>query len=178
MAFFTNFPKRQYDISGNGNYKLVTDILRRVKIRESIKENTSLFDLYDVRSGETPEQVAFKVYGDTEYHWVILIMNNITDRYYDWPLSDYAFEEYVKNKYSNPGGVHHYEKTQSSGRTTSNGPEDYSHKIEVNSDATGAEAVTNYEYERRLQEQKRQIRILSPSYLPAFEQEFKKLVKR
>jgi len=178
MAFFTNFPKRQYDISGNGNYKLVTDILRRVKIRESIKENTSLFDLYDVRSGETPEQVAFKVYGDTEYHWVILIMNNITDRYYDWPLSDYAFEEYVKNKYSNPGGVHHYEKTQSSGRTTSNGPEDYSHKIEVNSDATGAEAVTNYEYERRLQEQKRQIKLLDPAYLPAFEEEFKKLVRK
>ena len=68
--------------------------------------------------------------------------------------------------------------TQSSGRTSSNGPEHYSFKIEVNSDATGAEAVTNYEYERRLQEQKRQIRILAPAYLPAFEQEFKKLVKR
>jgi hypothetical protein len=79
---------------------------------------------------------------------------------------------------TNPGAVHHYEKTQSSGRTTSNGPEDYSHKIEVNSDAVGAEAVTNYQYELRLQEQKRQIRILAPAYLPAFEQEFRKLVKR
>jgi len=178
MAFFDNFPKRQYDISGNGNYKLVTDILRRVKIRESIKENSSLFDLYDVRNGETPEQVAFKIYGNAEYHWVILIMNNITDRYYDWPLGDYDFEQYVTNKYSNPAAVHHYEKTQSSGRTTSNGPEDYSHKIEVNSDAIGAEAVTNYEYERRLQEQKRQIKLLDPAYLPAFEQEFNKLVRK
>jgi len=176
--FFSLFPKRTYDMSGNGNEKLVTDILRRIKIREAIKDNFALFDKYDVSNGETPEEVAFKIYGSPEYHWVVLLLNDITDRYYGWPLSDYAFEEYVKNKYSNPGGTHHYEKTQSSGRTTSNGPEDYSHKIEVNSDATGAVAITNYEYERRLQEQKRQIRILSPAYLPAFEQEFKKLVKR
>jgi len=177
MSYFSRFPKMAYDIAGTGDYRLVTDIIKRIKIRDTIKENSSLFDLYDVQSGETPEQVAYKIYGDTKYHWVILIMNNITDRYYDWPLSDYAFEEYVKNKYSNPGGVHHYEKTQSSGSTTSNGPEDYSHKIEVNSDATGAEAVTNYEYERRLQEQKRQIKLLDPAYLPAFEEEFNKLVR-
>jgi len=176
--YFSLFPKRTYDMTGNGNEKLVTDILRRIKIKESIKNNFSLFDKYDVSNGETPEEVAFKIYGSPEYHWVVLILNDVTDRYYGWPLSDYAFEEYVKNKYANPGAIHHYEVTQSSGRTSSNGPEDYSFKIEVNSDATGAEAVTNYEYERRLQEQKRQIRILAPSYLPAFEQEFKRLVKR
>ena len=176
--FFSLFPKRTYDISGNGNEKLVTDILRRIKIRESIKDNSSLFDKYDVSNGETPEEIAYKIYGSPEYHWVVLLLNDITDRYYGWPLSDYSFEEYVKNKYTNPGAVHHYEKTQSSGRTTSNGPEDYSHKIEVNSDAVGAEAVTNYQYELRLQEQKRHIRILAPAYLPAFEQEFRKLVKR
>ena len=176
--FFSLFPKRTYDISGNGNEKLVTDILRRIKIRESIKDNSSLFDKYDVSNGETPEEIAYKIYGSPEYHWVILLLNDITDRYYGWPLSEYAFEQYVKNKYSNPSSVHHYEVTQSSGRTTSNGPEDYSHKIEVNSDATGAEAVTNYEYERRLQEQKRQIKLLDPAYLPAFEQEFNKLVRK
>ena len=176
--FFSLFPKRTYDISGNGNEKLVTDILRRIKIRESIKDNFSLFDKYDVSNGETPEEVAFKIYGSPEYHWVILLLNDITDRYYGWPLSDYSFEEYVKNKYTNPGAVHHYEKTQSSGRTTSNGPEDYSHKIEVNSDAVGAQAVSNYEYERRLQDQKRQIKLLDPAYLPSFEQEFNKLVRK
>ena len=176
--FFTKFPKLAYDISGNKNYKLVTDILRRVKIKSAIKDNASLFDQYDVRNGETPEQIAYKIYGDAKYHWLILLMNDITDRYYDWPLGDYDFEVYVTNKYSNPGAVHHYEITQSSGRTTSNGPEDYSHKIEVNSDATGAQAVSNYEYERRLQEQKRQIKLLDPAYLPTFEQEFNKLVRK
>ena len=176
--FFSRFPKIAYDISGDNNYKLVTDILRRVKIKSAIRDNTSLFDKYDIQNGESPETVAYKIYGDAKYHWVILLLNDVTNRYYDWPLDNYAFEEYVKNKYTNPGAVHHYEKTQSSGRTTSNGPEDYSHKIEVNSDAVGAEAITNYQYELRLQEQKRQIRILAPAYLPAFEQEFRKLVKR
>jgi len=176
--FFSRFPKIAYDISGDNNYKLVTDILRRVKIKSAIRDNTSLFDKYDIQNGESPETVAYKIYGDAKYHWVILLLNDVTNRYYDWPLDNYAFEEYVKNKYTNPGAVHHYEKTQSSGRTTSNGPEDYSHKIEVNSDAVGAQAVSNYEYERRLQEQKRQIKLLDPAYLPSFEQEFNKLVRK
>ena len=174
--FFSKFPKMLYDIDGNGNLKIVTDLLRRVKVRSAIRDSLSLFDKYDIQNGETPESLAYKIYGDAEYHYIILILNNITDRYYGWPLSDYSFEEYVKNKYTNPGAIHHYEVTQSSGSQTSNGPEDYSHKIEVNSDATGAEAVTNYEYERRLQEEKRQIKLLDPAYLPAFEEEFNKLI--
>lgn len=176
--YFSRFPKMAYDISGNGNFKLVTDILRRVKIKSAIKDNASLFDSYDVKSGDTPESVAYKIYGDAKYHWIILLMNDITDRYYGWPLSDADFEKYVNDKYSNPGAVHHYEVTQSSGATTSNGPTDYSHKIEVNSDATGAEAVSNYEYERRIQDEKRSIKLLDPAYLPTFEQEFNKLVRK
>jgi len=174
--FFSKFPKMLYDIDGKGNLKIVTDLLRRVKIRSAVKDGSTLFDKYDVQNGETPESLAFKIYGDAKYHYVILILNNITDRYYGWPLSDYSFEVYVTNKYTNPGAVHHYEVTQSSGTQTSNGPEDYSHKIEVNSDATGAEAVTNYEYENRLQSEKRQIKLLDPAYLPAFEEEFNKLI--
>jgi len=176
--YFQKFPKLAYDISGNGNLKIVTDILRRVKIKSAIKDNLSLFDKYDVQNGDTPESIAYKIYGDAKYHYIILLLNDITDRYYDWPLSDYSFEQYVTNKYSNPGAIHHYEVTQSSGPQTGNGPEDYSHKIEVNSDATGAEAVTNYEYERRLQEQKRQIKLLDPAYLTAFEEEFNRLINR
>jgi hypothetical protein len=176
--FFAKFPKIIYDMQGDGNTKIVTDLLRRVKIKSSIKDSLIMFDSYDVQSGDSPETIAYKLYGDAKYHYVILLLNNITDRYYGWPLSDYGFEQFVKDKYSNPGAIHHYEITQSSGRTTSNGPEDYSHKIEVNSDVTGAEAVSNYEYERRLQEEKRQIQLLDPAYLPTFEQEFSKLVRK
>ena len=174
--YFAKFPKIMYDILGDGNSTVVTDLLRRVKIKSSIKDSLTMFDTYSVEGGESPETIAYKLYGDSKYHYVILLLNNITDRYYGWPLGDSEFETYVTNKYVEPGAIHHYEVTQSSGRTTSNGPDDYSHRIEVNSDASGAQSVSNYEYERRIQDQLRQIKLLNPDYLPAFEKEFNKLI--
>ena len=176
--YFTKFPNMLYDIKGNGNVKLVTNLLKRVKVREKIRDNLALYDKYDVESGETPETVSYKVYGSVDYYWVILMVNDIKDRYYDWPLSFQQFEDYVKNKYTNPGGIHHYEIDQSSGKTTPNGPGDYTYKIEVNSDTAGAQSVSNYEYEQRLQDEKRQIKILNPKYLSTFEKEFDRLIRR
>ena len=176
--YFTKFPNMLYDIRGDGNDKLVTNLLKRVKVREKIRDNLALYDKYDVESGETPETVSYKVYGTVDYYWVILMINDIKDRYYDWPLSYQQFEDYVKNKYTNPGGIHHYEIDQSSGKTTPNGPGDYTYKIEVNSDTAGAQSVSNYEYELRLQDEKRQIKILNPKYLSTFEKEFDRLIRR
>jgi len=177
--FFTAFPKINYNISGaNGNTKTVTDIFRRVKIRSKIANNVTLYDKYDVQEGEKPEDIAYKVYGDADYFWVVTLVNNIVNRYYDWPLDEYAFQLYVSDKYPNPETVHHYEITQSSGRQTGDGPADYSHKVECNATDAGAEAVTNVQYERRLQDEKRQITLLSPKYLPVFEGEFRKLIRR
>jgi hypothetical protein len=176
--YFETFPKRLYDIANTGNTKLVTDIFRRLKVRDSIKDNAALFARYDVQNGETPESVSYKHFGTTDYFWIICLMNDITDRYYDWPLDDMAFEAYVKDKYANPGAVHHYEKTQSSGPQIGNGPSDYSHKIEVNSTDPDAQSVSNYEYEQRLQDERRQIKLLDPAYLNLFVTEFEKLVRR
>ena len=174
--YFSKFGKMQYGFDKN-TYKTVTDIMKRVKVRDKIINEMSLYDKYDVPSGEKPEDTAFKHFGDPELHWVILLTNNITDRYYGWPLNEQDFEAYVIQKYDNPGAVHHYEITQSSGPQTSNGPFDYSHKIEVNSTEAGAEAVSNYEYERRLQDEKRNIKLLDPNYLPLFLEEFEKLTR-
>ena len=176
--YFNKFPKGNYDLKGDGKFKLVTDIMRRVKVRSKIVDEASLYDKYDVPSGEKPEDTAFKHFGDAELHWVILLTNNVTDRYYDWPLSFQDFETFVKDKYANPDGIHHYEVTRSSGKTTGNGPDDYSHKIEVNSDASGAQSVSNREFEQRLQDQKRQIKLLNPSFLGLFIQEFEKLISK
>ena len=159
------------------NYKLVTDLMTRIKVRDKVINEISLYDTYDVKNGETPENIAFKHFGDPELHWVILLTNNITDRYYDWPLSEQQFEDYIKDKYSNPDGIHHYEVTQSSGRTTGQGPADYEHKIEVNSTTSGAGSVSNREYEQREQDNKRQIKLLSPKFLNSFLEEFSKLVR-
>ena len=175
--YFKNFQKGLYDIKGDGNKKLVTDLMTRVKVREKILDESALYDTYDVPSGEKPEDTAYKHFGSSQYHWVILLTNNITDRYYDWPLSEQDFETYIIDKYTNPDAVHHYEITQSSGLQTGNGPDDYSHKIEVNSTEPGAQSVSNYEYERRLQDQKRQIKILDPAYISLFENEFNRLIQ-
>jgi hypothetical protein len=175
--YFKNFEKGFYDLTGNGNEKIVTDLMTRVKVREKIIDELSLYDKYDVPSGERPEDTSFKHFGSSQYHYVILLTNNITDVYYDWPMSEQDFEAFLKDKYTNPDGIHHYEVSQSSGRTSAQGPDDYSYLVEVNSDATGAQSVSNREYEQRLQDEKRQINLLNPSYLNTFIEEFNKLVR-
>ena len=176
--YFETFPNRIYDLNNDGNGKLVKDIFRRMKVRDNIKDNMALFATYDVVPGDTPEIISYKHFGSTDYFWVICLMNDITDRYYDWPLDYGAFEEFVKDKYDNPQAIHHYEKVQSSGATTGNGPADFDHLIEVNSDDADGQSVSNYEYEQRLQDQKRQIKLLDKAYLNVFVEEFERLVRR
>ena len=176
---FNEFPRIDYNLSGvNGNTIEVTDIFRRVKARSKLANNVTLFDKYDVTEGEKPEDVAYKAYGDSDYFWVVTLINNIVNRYYDWPLDEYNFQQFVADKYANPDAIHHYEITQSSGRQTGDGPSDYSHKVQCNATDAGAEAVSNIEFERRIQDEKRQIRILLPKFLGAFEDEFTNLIRR
>ena len=176
--YFNKFEKGFYDLNGDGNQKLVTDLMTRVKVRSKVADEVSLYDSYDVPSGERPEDTAFKHFGSAQLHWVILMTNNITDVYYDWPMSEQTFETFLKDKYTNPDAIHHYEITKSSGKTTASGPDDYSYLIEVNSDATGAQSVSNREYEQRLQDEKRKIKLLNESYLSSFIEEFNTLVRK
>ena len=174
MAYFRRFPLLIYDMKGDKAYKLLPNILRRVKLRSAIKAGVFMFDNYDVKYGEKPEDVAFKWFGDPEYHWIILTTNNITDRYYEWPMTEPQFQNFIEDKYglANIDAIHHYEITQTSGPTSSNGPNDYSHLVECNSDEEGAVSVSNRGYEQRLQDKYRQIRLLDPRYLSAFTEEF------
>ena len=153
----------------NGTTSEIKDILIRVKVRDYIKNNRSWFAKYIVSGDTTPDMVSFDLYGKTSYHWVVLLFNQITNPYYDWPLKRKDFYAFINNKYSNPGAVHHYEIPQQSGNTNV--------KIKVESTVAGAVEVTNQEYEETLQEQKREIRILKPEYLGQFTTEFKDLVE-
>ena len=175
--YFNKFGKIQYGFDKE-NFKIVTDVMKRVKVRDKIINELSLYDKYVVKSGDTPESIAFKHFGDVNLHWVILLTNSITDRYYDWPMSEQEFELFIKDKYSNPDGIHHYEITQSSGKQTGNGPDDYTHKLEVNSTTSGAQSVSNREYESRLQDNKRIIKLLNPAVLQSFISEFNDLIGR
>ena len=171
--FFSKFPKLLYSVKGDKNFTMVTNILRRVKQRANVADVANLFDIYDVPDGETPETTAFKHFGSPSYHYVVLMTNNITDRFYGWPLDFSQFELFIYDKYTNPDGIHHYELAQSSGPTTSS---DYSHLIEVNSDEVGASSVSNREYEQRLNDKKRQIKLMNPGFLGMFVEEFTSLL--
>ena len=116
--YFAQFPLTIYDSVGDENYKLVTNLLKRVAIRSKVKVNTLFFDTYDVKEGETPEMIADKLYDDPELHWIVLMVNDITDRYHQWPKNQNQFLSHINDKYSNISGTHHYEISQTSGDTT------------------------------------------------------------
>ena len=163
--YFENFPVIYY------KGKDVTNLLRRVGVRTKAKTNMVMFETYDVKEGETPEMIADKLYGDSTLHWVVLIVNNIVDRYHEWPMAGNQFLDYVNEKYSNPSATHHYEIAQSSGKTTV--------KIDIGTDNTDyptATIITNYEYEEKEQDRRRKIRLLEPSFIDDFVAEFKDLI--
>ena len=171
--YFSSFPVIPYDSKGDLQFKDVTNLLRRIGMRTKLKTNTFLYDTYNVKEGETPEMIAHKLYGDSQLHWIILLVNEITDRYHQWPMSGMQFLDYLNDKYSNPDGIHHYETTQTSGDTKV--------KIEVENDVdedayTGLTPITNREYEENEQDKRRQIRLVDPSFVEQFVDEFKKLI--
>jgi hypothetical protein len=102
MANFFNFyPLTVYSNENNTtSVDVVTNITTRFGFLQSIKEQSSLFYEYSIKDTDTPEGIAFKVYGDPEKHWIVLLFNDIIDPQFDWPLSYDAFNDYVDKKYS------------------------------------------------------------------------------
>lgn len=174
--YFAQFPTIFYDAVGKTEPKIVTHLLKRVAMHSKAKSTTELYDTYDLRNGETPEMIAHKYYGDAEYHWVILLVNNITDRYHQWPMNTRQFLAHLAERYDNVDGVHHYEINQVSGDTsvkinigTSN--------IDENGDTiSSATLITNREYEEAKQDTLRRIRLLDPDYLEQFVEDFERLI--
>ena len=169
MSYFDMFPNIYYSAKGDGKFTIMKDLLARVKLIANVKDNILGFDYYDVKDGETPEMIAHKYYDDPELHWTILVVNDVIDYYTQWPMSVQKFEEFMKDKYTNPQGIHHYEISQTSGNTEL--------VIDVGMNTTdypSATAISNYTYEDRLQEQRRQIRLIQPQYMGGFVKEFEK----
>ena len=174
--YFKNFPKIEYSSTGKvADEKVVTHLLKRVAIKTGLKDELLMLDDYSIRAGDTPEIIAGKHFGSPTYHWVILLTNQITDRYFDWPMTEPQFESFLKDKYdSQVDSAHHYEIQQTSGPTTST---DDSHLIIVNSTTVGALIITNREYEVREQDKKRKIKLLGTQYLNEFVEEFKRIMR-
>ena len=177
MAYFRYYPKIAYDIRGledENRHDWVTNILARVLVKchgwsdvdgsahEALIASCE-FEKHIIVDGEKPEILAYKYYGDTELHWIILYANgaSMLNPYYDWPMTNYDLGKFVANKYDNINATHHHEDADG---------------YQVDSTAAGATAITNYKHEETVNDAKRTIRIIQPRYVDLVVDEFKRLM--
>lgn len=105
--FFSRFPKKAYNFDLVANSTVViTDILSRVRFNSRVVDSVSAYYKYQLQDGDTPEIVAAKEYGDPEYHWVVILVNNIKDPQFDFPLNIDALEHTIVKKYGYTGPTH------------------------------------------------------------------------
>jgi hypothetical protein len=108
--YFVNFPNIGYSppiprTTGTGTALrstkrlLVTDISKRLIIKQILGDPNLVYYEYSVKDGERPDIIAEKYYGDSRVDWVILMYNNIVDPYFQWVLSTRDFEQYLRQKY-------------------------------------------------------------------------------
>lgn len=107
--YFQKFPYTFYTLDDRKTTQLIQNILIRNKITDDIKNSFVMYDEYDVRDGDTPEILAYKFYGDSNLHWLVLQMNEILDPRFDWPLDTRKFQDYLNSKYPDIDGIDHYE---------------------------------------------------------------------
>ena len=163
-------------------YKTVKNLFKRAKLREDIFSDLTYFTKYQVVGDERPDNVAEKFYDDPTLDWVILLANNITNIQTEWPMSENSFNNFLIDKYGSQVGIssiHHYECTgvkdtlgvviAPEGLTID---KDYSVTYYDQYASAGivtatnlAETITNYNYESKLQDEKRNIFVLKPEYL-------------
>ena len=180
MSFFRELPNLEYQSflssrKGSDDYLLVKNVFRRVKLRDDLQNVFTIFNKYQIQEGARPDTVAEELYGSSQYDWVVLVGANIINVRNEWPLSDRDIYRYSEQLYGNDlNAVHHYETTEvkdSRGRlifpagkivdSTFTIP-DPNISIQTLNPVVG---ISNYEYEVRKNNKKRDIYILKPAYL-------------
>ena len=163
--YFKEFPEFLYDFR-YGAYEtktsIVRDITRNVRFRKEVLDNIAVYDEYDIVDGETPEIVAEKIYGDPEYHWIIMLANQKHDYISDFPLTEQALVKHIVATYgAQRYAIRHYVNAAG---------------YNVNSDAVGAVDVTNIQWFRDQNEEKRRIKIISPQIINKILTDYKDLL--
>ena len=106
MAFyFRPFPLVRYDVKKNKLPLLLTNVTARYKIRDILKNKVAIYYDYIVKDGDRPDNIAFKYYEDETLDWLIYLVNDIIDPYYDWPLDQDAFNKYIRTLYGSVAGA-------------------------------------------------------------------------
>lgn len=190
--FFKDVNTIQYAMSANhagvSEYINIKDYFSNMVVRRDVFAKDTIYENYYISNGERPDQISYKLYGDEQYYWVILQINGITDYYNDWPLSYSECEDHIKKKYGGDKGageIHHYETVEvkntdgivllPAGMVV---PKDFIYYYYPDESSNVQlsvlpDEVTNSDYEKRLNQDKEQIQVLSKRYLSDYVREYK-----
>ena len=114
MHYFTTFPLVQYDPNNEDHPQLAVDITRRFKISDVLKNNRIVYYEYDIQDHDRADAMAERYYGDSRLDWLLFVVNQMYDPYFQWPLNYSQFDAYIRQKYGSPSiamaTTHHYEQ--------------------------------------------------------------------
>lgn len=165
-----------------GDYIAVKNFFKRVQLRGDIFGDLTFFTQYKILGDERPDNVAHKIYNDSTYDWIVLLSNNILNIQTEWPLKQRDLDAYLLNKYDTYdnlyNGIHHYESVElkNNNNVTLLAPgirvsKGYTYTYfdslldVVVTSGDLSTPVTNYEYEIKIEDEKRNISLLKPIYL-------------
>ena len=164
------------------DYIQVKNLFKKGKLREDIFQSVAIFEKFQIKGDDRPDNVAFDFYGDSNLDWLVLACNNVINIQSEWPLRQTDFDRYMLEKYGDYdtlfNGAHHYETTEIKDgngiivmpaglKTDSTFVFSYtdSRSDTLFNLSNIAKAVTNYEYESQLEDDKRNIFLLKSRYL-------------
>ena len=195
MSYFRELPNISYvSLLPNQNRSderiEVKNLFKRAKLRTDVDQSVTSFDYYLIQDNERPDIVAEKVYDNVEFDWVILVTNNITSIRNQWPLSNNELYQYCLEKYGSDANImatHHFETKETKdqyGRILLEGKLivdqnftfTYTKDDNTSETISPAQSVSNYDYEQRLNEDKRKIRIVKPGLLSTFITDFRNIM--
>ena len=176
------------------DYIRVKNLFKRTKISEQIFSDLTFFTKYQIITDERPDNVAFKVYGDSNLDWMVLLANNIINVQQEWPLEHTSYYDYLIGKYGSDAAlqnIHHYETQEiknSVGKVVvPKGLEvpstfsitffDTGLRVEQTVSTNIVTEITNQVYEDRLNDDKRNIDIIKPRFIGLVIEEMERLMK-
>ena len=188
--YFTNLPKVGYDINGTGkdSFLSVTNIMKSVRFKPAVLEDISNYYPYFVKEGERPDIIAHAQYGNIGYAYLILLVNDIYDPNFDWPLSSQIFEKFIINKYGSvttaiSGVKHYYQIVRAEVARTGTSERIPEVKFVVDEttydalDSGDRTTLSNYHYEVELNDAKREIRLINPAFIRDIDYQIKRTLK-
>ena len=191
MSYFREIPNLRYpsflkEKTSSLNYVEVKNLFRRVKIRDDLQNNFTTFDKYEIIEGMRPDNVALELYESDQFDWVVLLVAGITNVRNEWPLNNRDLYNYSLSKYGDSLNSNRFFETtevkDSSGRLIL--PKGKVVDSNFTIPKPGAPTATinpvvgisNYEYETRLNDEKRNIFVLRLEYLQEFVNDFRDLM--